>query len=173
MSVCDHPEILPFHGALTGKNPDLGPVSPVFVLSKTMLHADILGIPTDQFVERDTRLWIERTENRLLWRGRNTGAHFDALTNWRSSQRVRIVQFAENQGNENMSLLPAPGEKISQSLGQAVVMLNRQVASDSLLDVAFTNAPIREFSPHVYNQATLKFLFCASPSISYCLSSLY
>jgi len=51
LDLCDHPELVPLHGALSGKNPRVQPLTPIFSLSKTNLHSDILGVPTEQWVD--------------------------------------------------------------------------------------------------------------------------
>jgi hypothetical protein len=62
MDVCDHPEYIPMHGVLAGKEPHAGALTPLFVLSKTTLHADVLGVPVEQYVDGMRHVpWRTRT----------------------------------------------------------------------------------------------------------------
>lgn len=45
MDICENPEILNLHGSTAGVEPHTqGELFPIFSLSKTRFHADILGI---------------------------------------------------------------------------------------------------------------------------------
>lgn len=45
MDICNHPEVLNLHGSLGGIDPwPQGELMPIFSLSKTNFHSDILGI---------------------------------------------------------------------------------------------------------------------------------
>ena len=148
MNLCDHPELIPIHGVMAGRNPHVRPLTPIFSLSKTELHADILGVPTEFFVDDlDSPPWGERTEERLLWRGSNTGAWFDASTTWRSSHRVRLLRLAnrgDTEGGEGLNILAAPKRMRGQTISESSENLGWGEANDHYMDMAFTRQPLRE-----------------------------
>lgn len=69
MDICAHPEIIPLHGTTAGREPEPSAVlMPMFSLSKTNLHSDILVIPIEQWSEPEGALhWNEKEEGKLLW----------------------------------------------------------------------------------------------------------
>lgn len=49
MDLCVHPDIINLHGATSGTKPMPQPeLLPIFSLSRTALHSDVLVIPTEQ-----------------------------------------------------------------------------------------------------------------------------
>ncbi|KAL7425261.1 hypothetical protein Q5752_000949 [Cryptotrichosporon argae] len=143
MDVCAHPELIAEHGVLSGKTPRVGPLVPLFSLSKTTLHADVLGAPTEHWVA-DLPLvdWDARTHDALLWRGSNTGAYFSAATTWRASHRARLVRLAAaSHGNE--TILPAPRLMRGQTIKDMAFVIPRAQANAHAMDIKFTNKPLQ------------------------------
>ncbi|WVQ85782.1 hypothetical protein IAT38_007949 [Cryptococcus sp. DSM 104549] len=160
--LCAHPDLVPIHGALAGKDPAMQPLTPIFSLSKTRLHADVLGVPVEQWVESMREVpWEARKEERLLWRGSNTGAYHDQDTPWRVSHRTRLMTVAnmdsqpeveeaeraeagEEEGRrEKMEMLPAPRNMRAKSLERGVRKVTWGDASSRYMDMAFTGSPIQ------------------------------
>lgn len=73
MDLCAHPDIIPLHGTTAGREPEPSAVlMPMFSLSKTNLHSDILVIPIEQWAEPEGAMhWNEKEEGRLLWASRH------------------------------------------------------------------------------------------------------
>ncbi|EIW69878.1 hypothetical protein TREMEDRAFT_61649 [Tremella mesenterica DSM 1558] len=148
MDICDHPELVPLHGTLSGKVPAVGDLTPIFVLSKTNLHSDILGIPTEQWVEDTPALsWGRKTDSRLLWRGSNTGVWHSGQTTWRSSHRTRLVRMASKIDIDGeyggVEVLPAPKSLRGQMVGNEVRELTWEEVNEHYLDVGFVSGPIQ------------------------------
>jgi len=164
LELCDHPELIPLHGALSGKNPVVSPLTPIFSLSKTNLHSDILGVPTEQFVEDLPSIpWSERSEERLLWRGSNTGSYHDAEITWRTSHRTRLLrltnlEIVEGEGDEEeegITLLPAPKAMRGQTLNRMSETVGWGEANTHYMDLAFTDVPIRGSQPLSFDTTLL------------------
>ena len=155
LDLCDHPELIPLHGALSGKNPVVQELTPIFSLSKTNLHSDILGVPTEQFVEQEELPnvpWSERNQEKLLWRGSNTGAYYDASTTWRTSHRARLLRLGNRAWSigeheeDGITLLPAPKAMRGQTLSTLSETIPWGKANRHYMDMAFTGSPLRESS---------------------------
>lgn len=70
MNLCDHPENVALHGVTSGKEPRVQDLVPVFALSKTKLHSDILGVPVEQWSDlHETQMieWNDKEHDSLLW----------------------------------------------------------------------------------------------------------
>ncbi|KAL7408836.1 glycosyl transferase family 90-domain-containing protein [Mrakia frigida] len=113
MDICQHPSVLGLHGTTAGVYPyTQGDLMPIFSLSKTKFHADILGIPVEQWGEDlpgDEVDWESKTDRRLLWRGRNTGGYFSTETPWRDSHRARLAKMVGFEMEDEVKVLPSPG----------------------------------------------------------------
>lgn len=148
MDLCAHPDQIPLHGLLAGKSPHHTPLTPLFCLSKTKLHSDILGVPTEQWSEYVPDVpWEEKTQTKLLWRGSNTGSLFSASTPWRESHRIRLIQLArESEGAREMLPLPkkANGKSSAPTLGDGTWEMEKWMGNRHYLDFEFTGGAIRE-----------------------------
>jgi hypothetical protein len=145
MDLCDHPEIVPLHGSLLEKDPAASELSPLFVLSKTTLHSDILGVPVEQLVRgmRDVP-WEEKYEDRLLWKGSNTGTYYWKGTSWRDTQRTRLLKLTNDVQGEVEMLSPPKGMN-GRPISQGMKKVPLGEANAFYHDLAFTGQPIREF----------------------------
>jgi hypothetical protein len=144
-ALCDHPEIVPLHGSLLEKDPAASELSPLFVLSKTTLHSDILGVPVEQLVRgmRDVP-WEEKYEDRLLWKGSNTGTYYWKGTSWRDTQRTRLLKLTNDVQGEVEMLSPPKGMN-GRPISQGMKKVPLGEANAFYHDLAFTGQPIREF----------------------------
>lgn len=146
--LCQHPELLGLHGMLSGRNPHVQPeLLPVFSLSKTTLNTDILGVPTEQWVSEMPAIpWKQRSRNRLMWRGSNTGAYHSTETTWRDSHRARLVKMTttgEDGDHDEVWMLPAPLVGGEQSLKDTAVKGIRSGVNSQMLDIAFAGKPLQ------------------------------
>lgn len=110
-----------------------------------------MGVPTEQYVDDlDVKPWSQRTEDKLLWRGSNTGAWYDVSTTWRNSHRVRLLRLAnldEVDGEEEpdrITLLPAPKRLKGETLSRLSETIPWGKVNGHYMNVAFTENPIRE-----------------------------
>jgi hypothetical protein len=150
--LCLHPYNIPLHGVTSGKRPLFGGfVQPVFSLSKTTLHSDILAVPVEQWVEDLPVVpWADRTSDKLLWRGSNTGMHYARDTPWQSSHRIRAINMTRPDAEGFVDVLPpalpaSQRNERKQLLGDAVQHLSMADTNKNMFDVAFAGPPIREW----------------------------
>lgn len=92
-NACSNPDIQTQHGVLLRGAPEAELLYPHFAFTKTSSFSDILVTPIEQFYrEVGTDFpWEEKTLNKLIWRGSNTGTAWDKFTRWRSSHRARFM----------------------------------------------------------------------------------
>ncbi|KAG6884642.1 hypothetical protein C0993_009359, partial [Termitomyces sp. T159_Od127] len=146
MDPCLHPSLLLLHGQFLSHNK--GPVPhrfmpPQFSYSPTMLHHDITpAMPInwiEDLAEDWNPKWEERRDERLLWRGSNTGIWHARDTRWREAQRTRAVAWAtDGDGCGNVTVLRAGKE--DQRVGEGDVVKWARWAP-AMLDVAFAGSP--------------------------------
>ncbi|KZV84064.1 hypothetical protein EXIGLDRAFT_727686 [Exidia glandulosa HHB12029] len=111
---------------------------PAFTMSKTTLHADILGIPVEGVQDADDNVpWAQKTDNRVLWRGSTTGMTHAPHTPWNMSQRERFVQLA-NRREGSIPILP-PTANEDDVVGEPEEW-DFAALNDAYFDVAFTAA---------------------------------
>lgn len=166
MDICNHPSLIPLHGALSHNSPHHSPLTPLFSLSKTSLHADILGVPYEQWVDTSTVPWIrfeDKKENRLLWRGSNTGVYYSRDTDWRDTHRVRFVNTTNVVDQVERRVLPGAkglevglkgkrkgkgkglvGARSGKTVQELSEVVDWGMTNVEWMDVAFTGSPIRE-----------------------------
>jgi hypothetical protein len=143
MDICDHPELIPIHGTLLGKNPHVEPLTPLFTLSKTTLHADILGVPVEQYTDILRRIaWEEKYEDKLMWRGSNTGAYYSHDIPWRSTHRARLIEMV-NADEGELEMLPPPRSLEGATIAEKRRNVSKEVVNRYYADMAFTGEPIR------------------------------
>ncbi|CDZ98464.1 Endoplasmic reticulum protein EP58, contains filamin rod domain and KDEL motif [Phaffia rhodozyma] len=120
MDICTHPSLTLLHGAFISGNPNTQPKAiPIFSLSKTPAHADILGIPTDYWesTSEDPLLepWSAKTDARLVWRGKNTGGQHSNAIDWKSMHRLRLPGMAKHDDPTMVNVMSSP--KMSSYMG--------------------------------------------------------
>ncbi|KAI6032593.1 glycosyl transferase family 90-domain-containing protein, partial [Pisolithus orientalis] len=147
MDPCKHPSLLREHGQFVAH--DVGPYGlqtpvPLFSYSSSAIHSDIHTTPTLSWVEDVLPREVDpefkfKVDNRLLWRGANTGIRHDSTKEWKLSQRNRLVALV-NEQNGTTIVLPAhvsPFEKVGT--GDEV---NKVDVNPILFDVAFAGRPL-------------------------------
>ncbi|KZO90802.1 glycosyltransferase family 90 protein [Calocera viscosa TUFC12733] len=148
MNPCAHPSLVHTAGFLLS-HPQRGPAPAaqhrlVFATCKTQgLHGDVLHVATENWVEEvgaDPE-WEDKPDERLVWRGSNTGVLAEAGVRWEASQRMRLVRMVnEHRALLNYSvLLPASDvERVGQPEPRPQAWMNHL-----LTDGAFAGEPIQ------------------------------
>ncbi|KIJ36259.1 glycosyltransferase family 90 protein [Sphaerobolus stellatus SS14] len=116
-------------------------LSPTFAICVSPLNSDLLAVAPEHFtpVIKNDVVWGDKWDERLLWRGSNTGYLFEDGLEWNSSQRVRLVELGTRRGGEVRVLLPK-GENKPVGHGETV---KRAMINAAYLDVAFVGKPIQ------------------------------
>lgn len=143
MDICAHPQSIALHGALSGKNPHVTDLTPIFSLSKTTMHSDILGVPVEQYADSLPHVpWDQRREEAILWRGSNTGAHYEEGTPWAASHRIRLIELGMRKKGE-ITLLSPSKDKIGK-IKDTWIKEKFSDVNKWFTDMKFTGEPIRE-----------------------------
>ncbi|KAJ9094050.1 hypothetical protein QFC21_006151 [Naganishia friedmannii] len=120
MNPCNHPSLLHKHGiTIEQKNEKSQPkphtrIMPIFVPSRTLLHADIPITPVGKDGRRDDvgddPAWNAKS-NKLYWRGLATGLQHNKITGakWRDSHRERLHFLANDPSSTPRSILEPVG----------------------------------------------------------------
>lgn len=169
MDPCAHPSHLAQHGQFLSHGP--GPVAhpfpiPQFSYCSSSLHADI-RVPimlswvedveggesaTDGGLEE---AWLGKEEERLLWRGMNTGIHHGREKPWKEAQRGRLMDLVSSS--------PPP-----QSSSRA--RSEKQAAQSKTIDVLLTDPAspdsikTQTFKKSIVNPAMMDIAFAGKPS---------
>ncbi|KAG1844512.1 hypothetical protein DFJ58DRAFT_802581 [Suillus subalutaceus] len=141
MDPCAHPSHLTQHGQFLSHGP--GPVAhpfliPQFSYCSSPLHADIrvpILLSWVDDVEGGEEAWMEKEEERLLWRGLNTGIHHGKEKPWKDAQRGRLMDLVS-------SLSPSSNSRPEK----------RSTSQHKTIDVLLTDP----FSPDGFKTQTLK-----------------
>ncbi|KAJ7080641.1 glycosyl transferase family 90-domain-containing protein [Mycena belliarum] len=161
MDPCLHPAHLAAHGQYLAHGAGPTPhraLIPQFSYSVTPLHSDIRPATPLNWVPDDIPnegrapplgfAWEERTDERLQWRGSNTGIWHAPDGRWREAQRIRLAALASGRGGANLSVLMVPGpgsdptqDDRAQPVGPPRVV-SRARYVHALLDVALAGAPV-------------------------------
>ncbi|RDB26672.1 Beta-1,2-xylosyltransferase 1 [Hypsizygus marmoreus] len=148
MDPCLHPELLENQGEfLIHENP--GPqklMLPQFAYCSTALHHDI-QIPTlsgwiDDILPRsDDPAWEGKLDERVSWRGSNTGMWHAPYTRWKSSQRPRLVDFANQHNGTVKVLVPPSSHAYGKRIGEGIE-IPRSKLNPAMMDIAFAGEPV-------------------------------
>ncbi|KZO99351.1 glycosyltransferase family 90 protein [Calocera viscosa TUFC12733] len=146
MNPCTHPALVHTVGFLSGHF-DRGPGPQevhrlLFGMCKTEgLHGDVLTVASEMWTEdvgRDPG-WVNKTDERVVWRGSNTGILADEHTPWKASHRVRLISMLTERSGVQPVLLPAgKDEPVGQAVDRKSSWLNTVLA-----DTAFTREPLQ------------------------------
>ncbi|KAF8517358.1 hypothetical protein BU17DRAFT_76415 [Hysterangium stoloniferum] len=149
MSPCLHPTHLTLNGFLSQfhYNHQYGPspsntLALTFSICSSPLHSDILTSAPEQFVDSEgignDPDWDDKPDDRLLWRGSNTGTLARPGTEWNVSQRIRLVELATRRGGELKVLLPPDNRDASVGHGET---LKIGALNAAYMDIAFSGKP--------------------------------
>nr|XP_031859158.1 uncharacterized protein CI109_005353 [Kwoniella shandongensis]KAA5526230.1 hypothetical protein CI109_005353 [Kwoniella shandongensis] len=144
MDPCTHPTLTHLVGFLSGHGKGPGPATeiyPVLAMCKTTLHADVLAVSMEAWTEDvgDDPAWEDKTDERMLWRGKTTGIYFKDGVPWNISQRVNLVsRAAQNTGQLPMLDITPPNAPVGSPRDTPLSQLNAD-----LMDVAFVDEAIQ------------------------------
>ncbi|KAH9817857.1 family 90 glycosyltransferase [Melampsora americana] len=123
MNMCHHPTLVQQNGFLS-----------------TTRFSELLITPPSQFsipVGKDPD-WKHKND-KLVWRGGNTGILFDSETNWRMSQRVRLVKVTnEERGNKTFRVVDSSVPGQMKYFEADTALLNQKY-----FDVGFAGSPVQ------------------------------
>ncbi|KAG6853997.1 hypothetical protein C0991_011654 [Blastosporella zonata] len=146
MDPCLHPRLLDGIGEfLIHEYP--GPshrMLPRFAYCATLMHHDI-QIPTlsawvDDILPRENDPEFDyKLDERLSWRGSNTGMWHAPTTRWKNSQRSRLVDFAATLNGTVKVLLSASDD--DRRIGDGIE-IPRSKINPAMMDIAFAGEPV-------------------------------
>ena len=147
MDPCVHPHLFYHHGQFLSHNKGPDPqhiMVPEFSYCTAMLHHNIripvpYGWVPDVLPRNDDPEFDEKSDERLLWRGSNTGIFHRSSTRWRTSHRDFLVQYA-NDVDGTVDVLMPPVRQ-DEKIGTPRKLKKKSVNS-VFFDVAFTKKPI-------------------------------
>ncbi|KAL0957963.1 hypothetical protein HGRIS_000143 [Hohenbuehelia grisea] len=146
MDPCLHPDHFFHHAQLMSRSPTHPPAQPLltalFTFCSTLVHHNLLPPSFISWVDdlkprENDPPWAEKTDERLLWRGSNTGMNHDADERWRNAQRQRLVQFGmERNGTARIMLSNLDSVAFDE------VEVSKAHLNPALLDIVFTGKPL-------------------------------
>lgn len=146
MDPCQHPSHLFLEGQFLSHYE--GPSAhqkliPQFSSSSTTVHYDLLPIPPRGWgEERRDISWEKKYDERLLWRGLNTGMLCQVGNRWQQSQRVRLVEMT-NGVEGQVKILPPPKPEDEAFPVGADEQWSRARVNPAMFDVAFSGSPVQ------------------------------
>lgn len=147
MDPCNHPDHFYHHGQFLSHNMGPGPQSvmvPEFSYSSSVIHHDIripapYGWLEDIYPRTNDPEWNDKKDERLLWRGSNTGMFHDKKTRWEHAHRDFLVSFA-NSLEGTLKVLPSNRTR-NERLGELREFRAARI-NPAVMDVAFAGTPI-------------------------------
>ncbi|KAJ3990207.1 glycosyl transferase family 90-domain-containing protein [Lentinula detonsa] len=147
MDPCQNPHLLRQHGQFVKFGKGVEPRSliiPILSFSPSTLHHDIISANPMNWI-RDLPLganpaWEEKIDERLHWRGANTGIHYSKNIIWRLSHRVRMMEWASHNLYSGLRILGL-GVKKDERIGEGTVV-DKARWVPAMLDIAFTGEVI-------------------------------
>ncbi|KAG8966015.1 Glycosyltransferase Family 90 domain containing protein [Tulasnella sp. 419] len=149
MDPCLHPSHLHLTGFLEsyaeGPYPEETMV-PTFGMCTTLLHSDILTVALERWIDDvdDDPEWSDKTDDRLYWRGSNTGMEFNGLNPWEYTQRIRLMRAVDERDGYLNVLRPAGGP--DEPVGP-LIQVQKSAANPAYMDIAFAGDPVQCISP--------------------------
>jgi len=153
MNPCTNPTIFYNHGQYVAH--DVGPrpqpkLAMQFSYCSTPLYHDIqpptfLSWTDDILPRENDPPWENKTDERLLWRGSNTGINYNDGTRWTYAQRTQLVRRM-NEMNGTEKVLFSPGDvpneyRDTMAVGEGVDMPTA-LLNPAMMDIAFTGYPL-------------------------------
>lgn len=144
MDPCRHPTLLHHHGQFFAHEHGEAPVVPSppgFGYSTTTLHSEFRVANPLNWVEdiREDSTWGMKRDDRLLWRGSNTGIwHGKSQPLWRQSHRERMVKMAD-ETKGTVEVLVADG---GLDEGFKAKKFSQKRVNGAMLDMAFAREPL-------------------------------
>ncbi|KAE9405338.1 hypothetical protein BT96DRAFT_852950 [Gymnopus androsaceus JB14] len=148
MDPCLHPSLFGLHGQFlsnpNGPNPS-SIMIPKFTSCTTAVHHNI-RIPTpylwveDIFPRSDDPDFDDKEDERLLWRGSNTGIYYDSSFDWQSSHRDRLVRLVNELNGTLDYLIPPESGYEDQPLSPLQTARKARI-NPAIMDIAFAGEP--------------------------------
>ncbi|KAJ3575469.1 hypothetical protein NP233_g1084 [Leucocoprinus birnbaumii] len=147
MDPCINPDLFYHHGQFLSHNNGPGPQTemiPEFSYCSTTLHHNIrIPVPYGWVSDVNPRVedpeFNDKSDERLLWRGSNTGIFHATHTRWQNAHRDFLVRYAnEYEGTVDVLM---PNVKENERVG-APRKLKKSSINSALFDIAFTKEPI-------------------------------
>ncbi|KAG6896164.1 hypothetical protein C0992_009913 [Termitomyces sp. T32_za158] len=146
MDPCLHPYLIDNIGEFLIKEHP-GPshkMLPRFAYCATLMHHDI-QIPTlnawvDDILPRShDPEWDQKLDERLAWRGSNTGMWHAPNTRWQKAQRARLVDLTNELNGTVKVLLSSSPEDVR--VGEGIEIPKAKI-NPSMMDIAFAGKPV-------------------------------
>jgi len=139
MDPCLYPSLLHHHGQFFRHNH--GPIPnqvliPMFAYCSTSMHYNIISAFNSADPPVINPDFVDRLDERLLWRGTTTGMNITEGSRWRGLQRMRLVRWA-NERNGTVSVLQSAKSR-SERVGPGKPITKARL-NPAMLDVAFVN----------------------------------
>jgi hypothetical protein len=152
MDPCLHPEHFHHHGQFLSHNMGPSPqhaLIPEFAYCSTTIHHNIripnpYGWVEDIYPRSNDPGWDDKVDERLLWRGSNTGIFHAQHTRWHRSHRNFLVEHANEINGTTSLLLPTKSRK--EKVGKPKQVRNAHL-NPAMMDVGFAGRPISCSSP--------------------------
>ncbi|KAJ7845463.1 hypothetical protein B0H13DRAFT_2095172 [Mycena leptocephala] len=147
MNPCLHPRHFWHHGSFLsyGRGPTPGSeMVPEFSHCSSNIHHNI-RIPTpygwveDILPRSNDPEWDDKVDERVLWRGSNTGISYSARTRWKNSHRIGLMRIA-NDLKGTMPIL-SPLKSDTEPVGEPIEIRKSRL-NPGIMDVAFAGDPI-------------------------------
>ncbi|KAF7313801.1 hypothetical protein HMN09_00537400 [Mycena chlorophos] len=146
MNPCLHPRHFWYNSLLLNHNRGPTPqhqLLPEFAQCSTHMHHNI-RIPTpygwiDDIPRNDDPPWDEKPDERVLWRGSNTGTHHTAKSRWRTAQRPHLMQLTNDI--RGMQTILSPNKGRAEPVGQPITVRKARL-NPGIFDVAFAGDPM-------------------------------
>ncbi|SCV72127.1 BQ2448_4821 [Microbotryum intermedium] len=141
MDVCSHPERQTLHGFTLWDGPRSGLAYPLFAMTSTLMHSDLLVPPIDQYdrpVGNDPR-WEEKKRDKVVWRGSTTGADLNLTWMRDYSQRPRLCRLPSQTGP--ITLTYAPNDKPGQLGPTQDFTADKRTLAQEWFDFQFLGKP--------------------------------
>ncbi|KAJ3781614.1 glycosyl transferase family 90-domain-containing protein [Lentinula aff. detonsa] len=149
MDPCLHPDLFWVHGqflshTMPGPNPYTTMI-PEFSSCTTTLHHNIrfptpYGWVEDIFPRSNDPDFAHKNDERLLWRGTNTGIHHSPRSRWQSSHRDTLVRIA-NEVNGTLDILISPNPGYEDQPVDNPQTVRRARINPAMMDAAFVQGP--------------------------------
>ncbi|KAJ3975638.1 glycosyl transferase family 90-domain-containing protein [Lentinula raphanica] len=149
MDPCLHPELFWVHGqfvshTMPGPNP-YETMIPEFASCSTFLHHNIrfptpYGWVEDIYPRSDDPDFDDKNDERLLWRGTNTGIHHSPRSRWQSAHRNTLVRVT-NEVNGTLDILMPPKPGYEDQPVDNPHKIRRARINPAMMDAAFVRGP--------------------------------
>jgi len=147
MDPCQHPDLFFNHGQFLSQNMGPSPqhvLFPEFTYCSTTIHHNIrIPVPygwlEDIYPRSDDPEWDEKVDERLLWRGSNTGMFHSSKSRWRHNHRNFLVEQT-NDLHGTLKVL-SPNRTRHEKVGEPREVRKARI-NPAVMDIAFSGKPM-------------------------------